>query len=164
MEVIDTLYTVTLQDCPDEVPERARAQAEARYAKALEQALGGPEEVAAALDTMSGLEGAADEDISQADLELAAQDLGQHGRGTLGSTPPARSESAGADGRGYPTGRPTRAEPALPGPVPGPGDRAALQHVPVLRCGHWEVHQPGPDWVGGWDQSGELLAQSDIVD
>jgi hypothetical protein len=39
MEVIDTLYTVTLQDCPDEVPERARAQAEARYAKALEQAL-----------------------------------------------------------------------------------------------------------------------------
>ncbi len=48
MEVIDTLYTVTLQDCPDEVPERARAQAEARYAKALEQALGGPEEVAAA--------------------------------------------------------------------------------------------------------------------
>ena len=26
MEVIDTLYTVTLQDCPDEVPERARAQ------------------------------------------------------------------------------------------------------------------------------------------
>ena len=35
MEVIDTLYTVTLQDCPDEVPERARAQAEARYAKAL---------------------------------------------------------------------------------------------------------------------------------
>ena len=73
MEVIDTLYTVTLQDCPDEVPERARAQAEARYAKALEQALGGPEEVAAALDTMSGLEGAADEDISQADLELAAR-------------------------------------------------------------------------------------------
>ena len=68
MEVIDTLYTVTLQDCPDEVPERARAQAEARYAKALEQALGGPEEVAAALDTMSGLEGA-----SQADLELAAR-------------------------------------------------------------------------------------------
>ena len=58
MEVIDTLYTVTLQDCPDEVPE---------------QALGGPEEVAAALDTMSGLEGAADEDISQADLELAAR-------------------------------------------------------------------------------------------
>ena len=73
MEVIDTLYTVTLQDCPDEVPERARAQAEARYAKALEQALGGPDEVAAALDTMSGLEGAADEDISQADLELAAR-------------------------------------------------------------------------------------------
>ena len=55
------------------VPERPRAQAEARYAKALEQALGGPEEVAAALDTMSGLEGAADEDISQADLELAAR-------------------------------------------------------------------------------------------
>ena len=56
MEVIDTLYTVTLQDCPDEVPERARAQAEARLCQSLEQALGGPEEVAAALDTMSGLE------------------------------------------------------------------------------------------------------------
>ena len=73
MEGTDTLYAGTLQACPDEVPERARAQAEARYAKALEQALGGPEEVAAALDTMSGLEGAADEDISQADLELAAR-------------------------------------------------------------------------------------------
>ena len=55
MEVIDTLYTVTLQDCPDEVPERARAS-RGTLCQSLEQALGGPEEVAAALDTMSGLE------------------------------------------------------------------------------------------------------------
>jgi hypothetical protein len=73
MEVIDTLYTVTLQDCPDEVPERARAQAEARYAKALEQALGGPGRSGCRAGHDVGAEGAADEDISQADLELAAR-------------------------------------------------------------------------------------------
>ena len=73
MEVIDTLYTVTLQDCPDEVPERTRAQAAALYSKALEQALGGPEDVAAALDPMSGLEGDADEEISQAVLAPASR-------------------------------------------------------------------------------------------
>ena len=77
---------------------------------------------------------------------------------------PARCESAGADGRGYSTGKPTRAEPAIPGPIPGPRDGAALQHVPVLRCGHWEVHQSGPDRVGGWDQPGELLTESDGLD
>jgi 3-hydroxyacyl-CoA dehydrogenase len=73
MEVIDTLYTVTLRDCPDEVPERIRTMAEARYAKALENALGGPEQVAAALDTMADLETADAEEISQADLALAAR-------------------------------------------------------------------------------------------
>ncbi|BEU97237.1 hypothetical protein ACDW_29420 [Acidovorax sp. DW039] len=73
MEVIDTLYTVTLRDCPDEVPERTRTMAEARYAKALENALGGPEQVAAALDTMADLETADAEEISQADLALAAR-------------------------------------------------------------------------------------------
>ena len=36
MEVIDTLYTVTLRDYPDDVPAKAVAAAEARYTKALE--------------------------------------------------------------------------------------------------------------------------------
>ena len=45
-----------------------------------------------------------------------------------------------------------RAEPALPGPVPGPRNRAALQHLQVLRSGYRTVYQPGSDWVGGWDQ------------
>ena len=45
-----------------------------------------------------------------------------------------------------------RAEPALPGPVPGPRNGAALQHVQVLRSGYRAVYQPGPDWVGGWYQ------------
>jgi hypothetical protein len=71
MEVIDTLYTVTLRDCPDDVPAKVRANAEARYAKALENALGGPEQVAAALDTMGDLEGASADEVSRADLELA---------------------------------------------------------------------------------------------
>ncbi len=73
MEVIDTLYSVTLQDCPAEVPDRARAHAESRYAKALEQALGGAEQVAAALDALAALEGAAEADISKPDLDLAAR-------------------------------------------------------------------------------------------
>eukprot|EP01030_Chromulinospumella_sphaerica_P008348 gene8348-8168_t len=73
MEVIDTLYTVTLRDYPDDVPAKALAAAEARYTKALENALGGPEQVAAALDTMGDLEGASADEISKADMELAAR-------------------------------------------------------------------------------------------
>jgi hypothetical protein len=73
MEVIDTYYTVTLRDCPDDVPPAARAAAQARYAKTLEKALGGPEEVAAALAVVTDLESASGDEISQADLALAAR-------------------------------------------------------------------------------------------
>ena len=53
MELIETTYTVTLRDYPEELPARERIAAETRYAKALEKQLGGPEQVAAAWDGVS---------------------------------------------------------------------------------------------------------------
>ena len=56
MQVIESTYVVTLRDYPEEIPAKERIAAETRYAKALEKQLGGPEQVAAALDTMNRLE------------------------------------------------------------------------------------------------------------
>ena len=70
-------------------------------------------------------------------LASPVQDLGQHGRRTLGSETPARSQSAGADGRGYSTGRPTRAEPALPG-----GSMPFCVELDNLKDTDAPIHQP----------------------
>ena len=70
MELIETTYTVTLRDYPEELPARERIAAETRYAKALEKQLGGPEQVAAALDTMTNLEESPPEVVSPGDLTL----------------------------------------------------------------------------------------------
>lgn len=56
MDTLEACYTVTLRDYPEELPAQQRANAERRYAKELEKQFGGPEQVAAALDTMSSLE------------------------------------------------------------------------------------------------------------
>jgi len=70
MEVaLDSLYTVALRDAPSSLPADARIAAEARYARELERALGGPEQVAATLDTVHSLEGA--DMPSASDLALA---------------------------------------------------------------------------------------------
>lgn len=68
MEVVDTLYTVALRDHPEDLPVKARVDAETRYAKELERHLGGQEQVAAALDTMNSLEEAPPEQVGSADL------------------------------------------------------------------------------------------------
>ncbi len=49
-------YLVRLCDAPSSLPHDAKAAAEARYARELERLLGGPYEVTAAFDVMSGLE------------------------------------------------------------------------------------------------------------
>jgi len=67
--VADSLYTVALRDAPSSLPADARITAEARYARELERALGGPEQVATALDAVLSLEGA--DMISAADKAMA---------------------------------------------------------------------------------------------
>lgn len=70
METIETTYTVILRDYPEELPDKERIAAETRYAKALEKQLGGPEQVAAVLDTINNLEESPPEVVSPADLTL----------------------------------------------------------------------------------------------
>lgn len=67
--VAESLYTVALRDAPSSLPANAKIAAEARYARELERALGGPEQVAAALDAVLSLEGA--DIITAADKGLA---------------------------------------------------------------------------------------------
>jgi hypothetical protein len=70
MQVIESTYIVMLRDYPEELPAKERIAAETRYAKALEKQLGGPEQVAAALDTMYSLEESPPEVVSPGDLTL----------------------------------------------------------------------------------------------
>ncbi|CAN7301334.1 hypothetical protein [Acidovorax sp. Leaf78] len=70
MDTLEACYTVTLRDYPEELPAQQRANAERRYAKELEKQFGGPEQVAAALDTMSSLEESPPEIVSPGDLTL----------------------------------------------------------------------------------------------
>ena len=70
MEVLaDTRYIVALCDAPSSLPADAKGAAEARYARELERALGGQEQVAAILDAVLSLEGA--EIITESDKALA---------------------------------------------------------------------------------------------
>lgn len=70
MEVIESTYTVSLQDYPEQLPAKERIAAETRYAKELEKQLGGPEQVAAALATMNDLEQSPPDVASPGDLTL----------------------------------------------------------------------------------------------
>jgi hypothetical protein len=70
MQVIESTFAVTLRDYPEELPAKERIAAEIRYAKALEKQLGGPEQVAATLDTMQSLEESPPEVVSPGDLTL----------------------------------------------------------------------------------------------
>ena len=72
MEAIaESFYTVALRDAPSSLPADARIAAETRYARELERALGGPEQVATTLDTVLSLEGA--DMITDADKALAGR-------------------------------------------------------------------------------------------
>ncbi|NMM78842.1 hypothetical protein B2J88_48850 [Rhodococcus sp. SRB_17] len=70
MQAIECTYTVTLRDYPEQLPATERIAAEARYARELEKQLGGPEQVAAALDTMASLEESPPQQLSPGDLTL----------------------------------------------------------------------------------------------
>ena len=68
---IEFPYTVALRDAPDSLPADAKIAAEARYARELEKAFGGAEQVAATLDAVLSLEGA--DVVSGADKKLSAR-------------------------------------------------------------------------------------------
>lgn len=70
MEIVESAYAVTLHDYPEDLPSKERIAAETRYAKVLEKQLGGPEQVAAVLDTLSNLEDSPPEQVSAGDLTL----------------------------------------------------------------------------------------------
>lgn len=63
-------YVVAPRDYPDEIPATERIAAESRYAHALEKQLGGPEQVAAALETMHSLEESPPQVVSPGDFTL----------------------------------------------------------------------------------------------
>lgn len=67
--VAESFYTVALRDAPSSLPADARIAAETRYARELERALGGPEQVATTLDVVLALEGA--DVITAADKAMA---------------------------------------------------------------------------------------------
>jgi hypothetical protein len=69
--VAETHYTVALRDAPSSLPTEAKIAVEARYARELERALGGPEQVAVTLDSVLSMEGA--DVVSQADKALAVR-------------------------------------------------------------------------------------------
>ena len=76
--VAESLYVVAFRDAPSNLPADAKIAAEARYARELERALGGPEQVATTLDSVLALEWA--DVISAADKKLA--ELWQKASGT----------------------------------------------------------------------------------
>ncbi|KQO25389.1 hypothetical protein ASF11_19885 [Acidovorax sp. Leaf76] len=94
MDTIEACYTVTLRDYPEELPAQQRANAERRYAKELEKQFGGPEQVAAALDTMSSLEESPPEIVSPGDLTL----LKQWGRASVAAKQAGFRDLGEADG------------------------------------------------------------------
>jgi hypothetical protein len=66
----DMQYTVALQDFP-EIPADVRQQAERRYIKTLEKALGGAEEVGLAYRAWTNAEDSSEDQLSPTDKSLA---------------------------------------------------------------------------------------------
>ncbi len=64
-------YTITLQDAPAEITERARRDAEERFRRTLERALGGPDAVLAAHRAWQAAEDTAETEMTAEDVSLA---------------------------------------------------------------------------------------------
>lgn len=74
------MYTITLQDAPTDVPEKARQEAERRFQRTLERALGGTEEVLAAYRAWQSAEDTAESEMKPEDVELAKRWITAAGR------------------------------------------------------------------------------------
>lgn len=66
-------YTITLQDAPSDITDRAKRDAEERFRRTLERALGGPDEVLAAHRAWQAAEDTAEGEMSAEDIGLAKQ-------------------------------------------------------------------------------------------
>ncbi len=64
------MYAITLQDVPSIVPEQARLDAESRFQKTLERALGGPENVMLAYRAWQTAEESSDIELSYEQITL----------------------------------------------------------------------------------------------
>lgn len=65
------MYTITLQDAPSDIPERARLDAEKRFQKTLERALDGPENVMAAYRVWQAAEESSEDEMSEEQITTA---------------------------------------------------------------------------------------------
>ena len=66
-------YTISLQDAPAEITERARREAEERFRRTLERALGGADAVMAAHRAWQAAEDTAETEMSAENIALAKQ-------------------------------------------------------------------------------------------
>lgn len=66
-------YIITLQDAPAEITERAKRDAEERFRRTLERALGGPDAVLAAHRAWQAAEDTAETEMAAEDVALAKQ-------------------------------------------------------------------------------------------
>lgn len=65
------MYTITIQDAPTDITDRARRDAEERFRRTLERALGGPDAVPLAYRAWQQTEDTAETEISAEDMMLA---------------------------------------------------------------------------------------------
>lgn len=64
------MYIITLNDFPSDASERARQDAQERFRKTLEKALGGPENVLAAYRVWQMAEATSEDEMSGEDLSM----------------------------------------------------------------------------------------------
>ena len=64
------MYAITLQDAPSNIPERARLDAENRFQKTLERALGGPENVMIAYRAWQSAEETSETELSDEQVTI----------------------------------------------------------------------------------------------
>ena len=64
------MYTITLKDCPSDAPERARKDAQDRFRKTLEKALGGPENVIGAYRVWQMAEETSEGEMSDEEISI----------------------------------------------------------------------------------------------
>lgn len=64
------MYAITLQDAPSNMPESTRLDAENRFQKTLERALGGPENVMTAYRAWQSAEETSDTELSDEQIAM----------------------------------------------------------------------------------------------
>lgn len=74
------MYTITLQDAPADIPEKARRDAEQRFQRTLERSLGGTDAVLAAYRAWQTAEDTAESEMAPEDVDLAKRWIAAAGR------------------------------------------------------------------------------------